>query len=324
MAPLDLEEGARRHRRRVRPLRAGPVRRLRVHVEQRDDPHRARFRQLPEHDRLLLRRQDGLGTIGATNRQDLTYQQIPKQLQNAVIAAEDKNFWTEGGISPTGILRAAIHDVTSGGGDLNGGSTITQEFVRGYYDGVGTQQTASRKIKEIFIAQKLAASKSKQWIMTNYLNLIYLGENSYGVAAAAQTYFGVPVSKLTVAAGRGHRGDHPAAVDLPALVQPVGPQGPLDVRAPADGGRRLHHPGAAEHDEVPQDADRHGTSSSAGTSVTANNSDPWAPYIMNWSRTSSRAYDDVSQQQLETGGLKVVTTISRSMEVEMYKAVNEN
>ena len=115
-----------------------------------------------------------------------------------MVAAEDKNFWTEGGISPTGILRAAIHDVTSSG-DKNGGSTITQEFVRNYYDGVGTKQTASRKIKEIFIAQKLSATKSKQWIMTNYLNLIYLGENSYGVAAAAQTYFGEPVSKLTVA-----------------------------------------------------------------------------------------------------------------------------
>lgn len=93
-----------------------------------------------------------LGTIGTTNRQDLNYNQIPMSLQNAVVSAEDKGFWTEGGISPTGILRAAIHDVTSGGSSLNGGSTITQEFVRNYYDGVGTQQTASRKIKEIFIA----------------------------------------------------------------------------------------------------------------------------------------------------------------------------
>ena len=74
--------------------------------------------------------------------------------------------------------------MTSSGGSLNGGSTLTQEFVKNYYDGVGTQQTASRKIKEIFIAQKLAKTKSKQWILTNYLNLIYLGDNSYGVEAA--------------------------------------------------------------------------------------------------------------------------------------------
>ena len=77
-----------------------------------------------------------------------------------MVAAEDKNFWTEGGISPTGILRAACDDVTSSGAP-NGGSTITQEFVRNYYAGIGTQQTTSRKIKEIFIAQKLAREKSK-------------------------------------------------------------------------------------------------------------------------------------------------------------------
>ena len=146
-----------------------------------------------------------LGTIGATDRQDLTYSQIPMMLQDAVVSAEDKNFWTEGGISPTGILRAAFHDVTNGG-DLNGGSTITQEFVRNYYDGVGTEQTASRKIKEIFIAQKVATSKSKQWIMTNFLNPIYIGDNSNGVAAAAETYFGVPVSQLTARRTRSSRG----------------------------------------------------------------------------------------------------------------------
>ena len=95
-------------------------------------------------------------------------------MQDAAIAAEDRSFWTEGGISPTGILRAAYDDLTSSGGSLSGGSTITQEFVKNYYDGVGSQQTISRKVKEIFIAQKLASSKSKDWILQNYLNVIYL------------------------------------------------------------------------------------------------------------------------------------------------------
>ena len=117
-----------------------------------------------------------------------------------MVSAEDRGFWTEGGISPTGILRAAYEDVTgSSGASPQGGSTITQEFVRNYYANVGTQQTISRKIKEIFIAQKLASSKSKDWILQNYMNVIYLGDGSYGVEAAAETYFGEPVSKLTVA-----------------------------------------------------------------------------------------------------------------------------
>ena len=90
---------------------------------------------------------------------------------------------------------------TSPGGDgsLQGGSTITQEFVRQYYSGIGTQQTLSRKIKEIFVAMKVAKEKSKQWILTNYLNTIYLGQGAYGIEAAAETYYGKPSAKLTVA-----------------------------------------------------------------------------------------------------------------------------
>ncbi|HEX3517175.1 MAG TPA: transglycosylase domain-containing protein, partial [Trebonia sp.] len=105
-----------------------------------------------------------LGTMGTIDRQDLTINQIPMGLQDAVISAEDRSFRTEGGVSPTGILRAAYADVTSSGSSPQGGSTITQQFVRNYYANVGTQQTISRKIKEIFIAQKLASSKSKDWI----------------------------------------------------------------------------------------------------------------------------------------------------------------
>ena len=143
-----------------------------------------------------------IGRFGTTNRQMLTYSQLQQNHQwliKAVLAAEDRNFFNEGGISPTGIVRAAYEDVGSSNGSLQGGSTITQEFVRQYYSGIGTQQTFSRKIKEIFVAMKVAKEKSKQWILTNYLNTIYLGDGAYGVQAAALTYFGRPVSKLSVA-----------------------------------------------------------------------------------------------------------------------------
>ncbi len=268
-----------------------------------------------------------LGTFGATNRQDLTYAQIPQQLQNAVVAAEDKNFWTEGGISPTGILRAAIHDVTSSG-DTNGGSTITQEFVRGYYAGVGTQQTASRKIKEIFIAQKLSASKSKPWILTNYLNLIYLGENSYGVAAAAQTYFGEPVSQLTVAQDAVIAG----IIQQPSTYPLLSNRAALKVRWQYVLQQMVDDKYITQAQmstmTFPKLLTDQSGGAASGTSIMANNSDPWAPYIMSQVENELTAAkpngDGLSQQELETGGLKVVTTISRSMEQEMYKAVSEN
>jgi membrane peptidoglycan carboxypeptidase len=268
-----------------------------------------------------------IGTIGTTNRQDLTYAQIPMPLQNAVVAAEDKNFWTEGGISPTGILRAALHDLTDPS-DKNGGSTITQEFVRGYYDGVGSQQTASRKIKEIFIAQKLASTKSKPWIMTNFLNLIYLGENSYGVEAAAQTYFGKPVSELTVSQDALLAGliqapsTYPLPANRPALVSRwkyVVQQMVLDKYISATTASTLTFP------KLNTDS---GTSASTGASVNAASADPWAPYLLevvyNELTATGPGADNIQPQELETGGLKIVTTISYSMEKEMYAAVDAN
>ena len=139
-----------------------------------------------------------VGTFGTTDRQMLTENEIPAVVKNAVVAIEDKHFYHEGGISPVGIVRAAIADVTSGG-VRQGGSTLTQEFVRNYYNNIGTAQTVSRKIKEIFVAEKLAQQKSKDWILTQYLNTIPMGGEVYGFGAASEAYFGIPASKLDVA-----------------------------------------------------------------------------------------------------------------------------
>src|SRR5215470_4628292 len=138
-----------------------------------------------------------VGQFGSTNRVILTYNQFPVLLRNAVVAAEDKNFWHEGGISPTGIVRAAYTDLTSSGGNLQGGSTITQQLVRNYYEGIGTTQSLSRKVKEIFVAEKLAQTKSKEWILQQYMNTVLLGGHVYGVGAAAQYYFGLAPNQLS-------------------------------------------------------------------------------------------------------------------------------
>jgi membrane peptidoglycan carboxypeptidase len=137
-----------------------------------------------------------VGQFGTVDRQKLLYSQIPPALRNAVVAAEDKNFWHEGGISPTGILRAAYYDLTSSGGNLQGASTITQQLVRNYYANIGTAQTMTRKVKEIFVAQKLAQTTSKEQILKEYLNTVYFGHQAYGVGAAALYYFGLPASQI--------------------------------------------------------------------------------------------------------------------------------
>jgi membrane peptidoglycan carboxypeptidase len=129
----------------------------------------------------------------------LKQSQIPKVMEQAITAAEDRYFYTEGGISLTGLLRAVYED-TLGGGNTQGGSTLTEQFVKNYYAGFTTSgyTTGSQKLKEIIVAIKLAHSKSKQWIMTQYLNTVPFGNQANGLGAAAELYFGEKAMKLTI------------------------------------------------------------------------------------------------------------------------------
>jgi membrane peptidoglycan carboxypeptidase len=138
-----------------------------------------------------------LGTFtnnSGINRQLLAPDQIPKIMTDAMTAAEDRGFYTEGGISVTGLLRSAFDDVFGSGG-LQGGSTITMQYAKNYYTGVDAGQQATTKIKEIFIAMKLAHKQSKQWIMTQYLNTVPFGGTNYGLGAASQAYFDIDLTK---------------------------------------------------------------------------------------------------------------------------------
>ena len=139
-----------------------------------------------------------LASLGDTTRVDVPLSQVPIAVQHAVLAAEDRHFYSEPGISPTGILRALWTDLR--GGEISqGGSTITQQYVKNAY--LNSQRTFTRKFKEIFIAMKLGNSRSKNQILKDYLNTIYFGRGAYGIEAAAKAYFGVDVSKLDAAQG---------------------------------------------------------------------------------------------------------------------------
>ncbi|MBO0830546.1 MAG: penicillin-binding protein, partial [Actinobacteria bacterium] len=132
----------------------------------------------------------------------LSANQIPSTMTQAMTAAEDRHFYTEGGVSVSALMRAAYDDLL-GHGNLQGGSTITMQYAKNYFNGVNTGQNLSTKLKEIIIAMKLGHSKSKQWVMTNYLNLVPFGPpEDTGLGAAANNYFRVNLQngdKLTVA-----------------------------------------------------------------------------------------------------------------------------
>jgi membrane peptidoglycan carboxypeptidase len=138
-----------------------------------------------------------MGRIG-TNRQIVPLEQISKDAQHAILAAEDRGFYTEPGVSPRGILRALFSNVKAGGVS-QGGSTITQQYAKNAF--LTQDRTITRKVKEVFIALKMSQTTSKDTILESYLNTIYFGRGAYGIEAAATTYFGgkVHAKDLTAA-----------------------------------------------------------------------------------------------------------------------------
>ena len=119
---------------------------------------------------------------------------IPDLVKQAFISAEDKNFYTHDGYDLRGIAAAAIDAVRSRGQDVRGASTITQQVMKNFL--LSGDRRAERKIKEIILAARIEETLTKEKILELYLNEIFLGQNSYGVAAASQTYFNKTLSEL--------------------------------------------------------------------------------------------------------------------------------
>jgi penicillin-binding protein 1A len=136
-----------------------------------------------------------IAQFGSERRQFLPIAQMPKLLQDAVIAVEDARFREHAGIDPKGMARALLSMVS--GGRRQGASTITQQVARTFF--LSNRQTAERKLKEVLIALKIEQQLSKDRILELYLNEIYLGQHAYGFAAASQVYFGKPLDKLSIA-----------------------------------------------------------------------------------------------------------------------------
>ncbi|MFF4350479.1 transglycosylase domain-containing protein [Streptomyces sp. NPDC001530] len=134
-----------------------------------------------------------VATGGETNRQIIGYAQIPKEMRYAVMSAENKTFETDSGIDPMGIARAFVN--MAKGGQTQGGSTITQQYVKNAMLD-DQSQTVSRKFKELFVSIKVGASVSKEDIMAGYLNSAYYGRNAYGIQAAARAYFNKDATDL--------------------------------------------------------------------------------------------------------------------------------
>jgi membrane peptidoglycan carboxypeptidase len=248
--------------------------------------------------------------IGTVNRTDVKLAQISKDAQHAVLAAEDRNFYSEPGISYKGMLRALWANLR-GGEIQQGGSTITQQYAKNAY--LTQERTFSRKLREIVLAYKLDKKYSKDQILEFYLNTIYFGRGAYGIEAAAKTYFGVPASRLTAEQGAVIAG----LIRSPNVLDPR-----VSPRAAA---RRWHEvvstmvqknwldPARGSASAVmPVTKEKEGSSFKAGSAQAA--------YIRDEVKREL-ADHGITESQVALGGLKIVTTLDKRTQMSAYLAV---
>ncbi|MER7689538.1 transglycosylase domain-containing protein [Streptomyces sp. NPDC097610] len=157
---------------------------------------------------------DYLGRRGPVDRQEIPLSQVPRYVQEAVIAAENRSFRTDTGISPKAIARAAWSTVSGGG--RQGGSTITQQYVKNAL--LSPQQSLSRKAREALISIKLDRTRSKDEILQGYLNTVYFGRGAAGIQSAARNYFGVDAKDLTVSQGAALA----SVINIPSYYEKAG------------------------------------------------------------------------------------------------------
>jgi penicillin-binding protein 1A len=167
---------------------------------------------------------DLIAQIGEQRRNPVKYEQIPDNVKNAFVAAEDDQFFEHHGFDWKGIMRALFVNVTSG--ERQGASTITMQAARSAF--FTQEKSVRRKLQEIFVTQRLEREFTKQEILALYLNVIFFGQRSYGVAAAAETFFGKQLSDLTL----GEAATLARVPQWPSRYNPItDPGGAADRRA---------------------------------------------------------------------------------------------
>ncbi len=248
-------------------------------------------------------------TIGPASREKLNTGQVPVLVEQAFVAAEDRRFYQHDGIDPVGIARALVRNISRGSVE-EGASTITQQLARTVY--LSQDRTLLRKLKEAALAGKLERQLSKRQILTEYLNVVYLGSGAYGVADAAWIYFSKTPSELSLPEAALIAGLPPA----PSVYSPlVNPELALERRAIVL--RRMQEAGfitAAER------------SMAQAEPLALKPAEPkyWvsrAAYFSSWVQQELPRV--LSPEQIELGGLTVRSSVNLRWQNQAQKTVNQ-
>ena len=256
-----------------------------------------------------------MGRFTATNREPVELKKVPLPVQRAFLAAEDRTFYSNRGISPTGIARAFYNNFSGkSSGGSQGGSTITQQYVKNYF--LTQDQTLSRKVKEVIISLKIDQEHSKNQILQDYLNSVYFGRGAYGIEAASKSYFHKDVSQLTTVEGAFLA----SVVNNPDNMDPtVGPNS--EQRANARMAYVLNgmvaekwlSPQERANAVMPRFYKRQPIKYASGTQG----------YIIQSVRAELARKLKFSQVDIDRGGLRITTTIDKKTQEKAVQAVNK-
>ncbi|MGK5741662.1 transglycosylase domain-containing protein [Micromonospora sp. URMC 103] len=272
-------------------------------------------------------------TFYDVNRTDVPLSEIAPVMRQAIVAAEDRRFYSHGGADLRGLARALVANV-KGGGTEQGGSTLTMQYVRNVLKTdptrtaeerqAATDQTVGRKLQEIRYASQLEKTLSKDEILNRYLNIAYFGSGAYGVAAASQRYFGKEPAQLTLA----------ESALLAGLVQSPEAYSPIDGDKDAALARRAYvldsmvDTGAITAPQAAQaKAEKlalHPTAQPNGCTAVAQGHDDWGffcDYLRRWWLTQPAFGSTVEEreQALRRGGYTVVTSLDPQIQATAQK-----
>lgn len=252
-----------------------------------------------------------LGRFSEVNRTIVEIDTLPDYVPYAVVASEDRTFYTNPGVDVRGILRAFLNNLR--GGDRQGASTLSQQYVDNYYLGAKDKGYLD-KMNEALIALKINRSQSKDEILSNYLNTIYFGRNSYGIEAAAYAYFDVPAEDLTLSQAALLAGILPAPSAWDPAVDPV--------QAESRWNRVLDL--MVEDGWIPQDvADEQEFPETVEPGSADESLKGWQGYLLEQTRVELIEQGHFTEEEIMSGGYRITTTIDPKVQKAAINAVKE-
>ena len=263
--------------------------------------------EIPEPEKFALAEKttvyysDGTTEIGSyaeQNREIIDCAVLPDYVGNAIVASEDRSFYTNKGIDLYGIARALYTNLTTG--SRQGGSTITQQYAERYY--LGETTSYSGKLREAFLAIKIAQAQDKSQVLCNYMNTIYLGRNSYGIQAAAKAYFNKDAKDLTLS----------EAAMIAGIIPSPSTWDPADNADMAKS--RFKRVLNIMQEDGYITAKQHTDAKFPQTAAVAQQNEYAGPngYLLDMVRRELVQSKAFTKEDLDTGGYKIITTIDKS------------